>query len=94
MLQGDTLEPMTYLRTDENQVYVCLVVGPRPKLHGAVLVVEGEVGDVHGAGGLEDGWWNPGDGAVKLQQGLGLVLHQEIPHSTGREQEVDTCMRS
>ena len=56
-------------------------MGPGAELQGAVLVVEGEVGDVHGAGGLEDGRRNPGDGAIELQQGLGLIFHQEITHS-------------
>ena len=59
-------------------------MGPGAELEGAVLVVEGEVGDVHGARGLEDGRRYPGDCAVKLQQGLGLILHQEIPHSAAK----------
>ena len=59
-----------------------LGVGPGAELHGAVLVVEGEVGDVHGAGGFKDGRGHPSDGAVILQQGFGLVLHQEVTDST------------
>lgn len=67
--------PNTDLGPDEYQVNLGFVVSPGTKLHGAVLIVEGEVGDVHGAGGLEDGWRNPGDSAIKLQQSLGLIFH-------------------
>ena len=35
-------------------MYLVSVVGPAPELHLAVLVVEGEPGDVDLAGGLED----------------------------------------
>ena len=35
------------------QFYLEAVVGPAAELHLAVLVVEGEPGDVDGAGGLE-----------------------------------------
>ena len=38
----------------EHEVDLEPVVGPTPELHLAVLVVEGEPGDVYGAGGLED----------------------------------------
>ena len=37
----------------EHEVHLEPVVGPAPELHGAVLVVEGEPGDVDGTGGLE-----------------------------------------
>ena len=51
------------------------------------MVVEGEVGDVHGAGGLKDGRGNPGDCTVKLQQSFGLIFNQEVSHSTEVERE-------
>lgn len=75
-------EENTDLGTDEDQVNLGFVVGPGPKLHGAVLIVKGEIGDVHGAGGLEDSRRNPGDGTIELEQSLGLVLDQEVPHGT------------
>jgi hypothetical protein len=44
------LHSPTYL----NRAHLAPVVGPAAKLHLAVLVVEGEPGDVDLAGGLED----------------------------------------
>lgn len=73
------------LWSNEHQVYLGFVVGPGAKLHGAVLVVKGEVGDVHGAGGFENSRRDPGDRAIKLQQSLGLVFHQEVTYSAARE---------
>lgn len=73
----------TDLGPDKYQVNLGFVICPGAKLHGAVLIVEGEVGDVHGAGRFENGWRNPGDGTVELQQSLGFVLDQEISYSTG-----------
>lgn len=65
----------TDLRPDKYQVNLGFVISPGAKLHGAVLIVEGEIGDVHGAGGFKNCWGNPGDGAIKLQESLGLILH-------------------
>ena len=78
----------TDLRPNKYQVNLGFVISPGAKLHGAVLIVEGEVGDVHGTGGFENGWRNPGDGAIKLQQSLGLVFHKEVPNSTVRDAKV------
>jgi len=63
---------------DEHQVDLGLVVGPRAELHGAVLVVEGEVGDVDLARALEDGRRDPGDVAVVAEVGLGFVVDLEV----------------
>ena len=57
-------------------------VGPGAELHGAVLVVEGEVGDVDLAGALEDGRRDPGHLAVVAEQSFCLIIHLEVPHST------------
>lgn len=75
----------TDLGSNKYKVNLGFVIGPRAKLHGAVLVVKGEVGDVHRAGGLEYRWRNPRDGAIKFKQSLGLILHQEITYSTANE---------
>lgn len=72
----------TDLRPNKNQVNLGFVISPRTELHGAVLIVEGEVGDVHGARGFENGWRDPSDGTIKLKQSLGLIFHQEITYST------------
>ena len=49
------------------------VVGPAAKLHGAVLVVEGEPGDVDGAGGEEDAGGDVGAEAVGGDHHIGWV---------------------
>lgn len=49
---------------DQHQVDLGFVVGPRAELHGAVLIVEREEGDVDLAGALEDGRRDPGDVSV------------------------------
>ena len=71
----------TNLGPNKYQVNLGFVISPRSKLHGAVLVVKGEVGDVHGARGFENGRRNPGNGTVKFQQSFGLILHKEINYS-------------
>jgi hypothetical protein len=65
----------------EYQIFICLrrkdifdvaahlspVVGPAAELHLAVLVVEGEPGDVDLAGGLEDAGWYVGAATLTRQ---------------------------
>ncbi len=63
---------------DEHQVDFGFVVGPRAELHGAVLVVEGEEGDVDLAGALEDGRRDPGDVSVVAKKSFRFVVHLEI----------------
>lgn len=82
------------LGANEHQIDLGLVVGPRSKLHGAILVVKGEIRDVHGAGGLEYGWGEPGDGAVILQQGLRLVIHQKVTYGTWRKHLNATSLKA
>lgn len=75
---------------NQHQIYLGFVVCPGTKLHRAVLVIKGEVGDVHWAGGLEDGWRNPGYGAIILQQSFGLVFYQEVTYSTKATRRLKT----
>lgn len=65
----------TDLGPNKYQVNLGFVIGPGSKLHGTVLIVKGEVCDIHRAGRFENGWRNPCDGTIKLQQSLGLILH-------------------
>ena len=44
-------------------------MGPGTKPHVTVLVVKGEVGHIHGAGGLEDLVRHPVDAAVMVDHG-------------------------
>ena len=68
---------------DQDHVHHVAVVRPGAELHGAVLPVEREEGDVHGAGWLVAGRRRPGDGAVELDNGLGHQGAFEAPVSTG-----------
>ena len=67
---------------DQDQVDFCLVVGPGTKLHGAVLVIEWEVGHIDFARALKDGRGDPSHFPRVLEQSFGLVVHLEIPDST------------
>lgn len=78
----------TDLGPNKYQVNLCFVISPGAKLHGAVLIVKREVGDVHGTGRFENSWRNPGDGTIKLQKSFGLVLHKKITYSAA----CDVCM--
>lgn len=51
--------------------YLGAVVSPGPKLHGTVLQVKREEGDVDGAGRLIIGWRRPRYGSVVLDDSLG-----------------------
>lgn len=67
---------------NQHKIDLCLVVRPGAELHGAVLVVEGEVGHVYLAGALEYGWWDPGNIAIEAKQGLCFVINLEISNCT------------
>jgi hypothetical protein len=71
---------------DQDQVDFCLVVGPGAKLHGAVLVVEWEVGHVDFARALKDGRRHPSHFPCVFEQGFGLVIDLEISNSTATTQ--------
>ncbi len=60
-----------YLVVYQNQVHHVAIVCPGAKLHGAVLAVEGEEGDVHGAGRFVTSRWRPGDGTIEPDNGFG-----------------------
>ena len=62
--------------------YLEPVIGPAPELHVAVLIVEGEPGDVYLASGLEDAGGDVGAAA--------LVRH----HHVGRECPVKLLVRA
>ena len=53
--------------------YLEPVVRPAPELHLAVLVVEGEPGDVDGAGGLEDAGRDVGAEALVGHHHVGRI---------------------
>ena len=65
-----------------HQVDLGLVVRPGAKLHLAVLLVEGEEGDVDAAGALVDGGRCPVQQARGEEVGLGHVRHHELPICT------------
>lgn len=77
---------------NQHQVYLGLVVGPGAKLHGAVLVVEGEVCDVDLAGALEYGRRDPSNIAIEAEQSLGFVINLEISHCTVKTDSWEDCM--
>lgn len=66
------------------QVDLGTIVRPGPELHLAALMVEGEEGDVDGAGGLVDGRGHPADLAGVEQLGLGHVGDGELSVSAER----------
>ena len=76
------------------------VIRPPAKLHVAVLVVEGEPGDVDLAGGLEDAWRDllavagavhdnvGGEGGVKVLVSAVVEKNVWLPHRDGRNSQV------
>lgn len=59
-----------------------------PELEGAVLPVEGEIGDRDGAGGAEDGRWQPVHKAVVVDKhvaGVGDLEGAIIAGEQGQE---------
>ncbi len=60
-----------YVCVHQGQVHHSAIVCPRPKLHRAVLSVEGEKGDIHVTGGFIAGRRGPGDGTIKPYNGFG-----------------------
>lgn len=55
------------------------------KDHGAVLPVEGEIGDVDGAGAAVDGGGQPVDAAVRGHQHIGVEGDFKCPVDAGGE---------
>ena len=60
------------------------VIGPRPKLELARLLVERKVRDVDGAGASVDGRGDPEDRPVRGHDGQGLPLLPQALVRTGR----------
>lgn len=59
-------------RSPSKSQYLIAVVGPGTKGQVTFLAVEGEVGDVHHAGALGDGWSVPGDLSIVAQFHVGV----------------------
>lgn len=74
----------------EDEVHLCVVVRPGAKLERAVLLIEGKVLHLDGAGGLVDGWGKPedvarvGDHSVAVEgnfiHSVGTVICLEVGH--------------
>ncbi len=69
--------------------HLAAVVGPAAKFHLAVLVVEGEPGDVDLAGGLEDAGWDVGAAPLARQHHVRRVRAVEGLVRTDRERKKD-----
>ena len=76
----------------EHEVDLEPVVGPAPELHLAVLVVEGEPGDVDGAARLEYPGWDVGAQPGARHHHVGLVGRVEA--LTGAEIEFSVSQTS
>ncbi|KAK0149865.1 hypothetical protein N1851_009389 [Merluccius polli] len=76
---------LVHLVGHADQVDLGAVVRPRAELHLAVLLVEGEEGDVDAAGRLVDGRRRPFDVAVVEQVRLGEVRHRKVSVGAGEE---------
>jgi len=66
----------------EDQVHHVAIICPGAKLHGAVLAVKREEGDVHRAGGFVTGGRRPSDDTIELDDGFGHQGAFEPPVST------------
>ena len=77
-----------------HQVDLGLVIRPGAELHLAVLLVEGEEGDVNAAGALVDGGRYPVHGARGEEVGLGHVGHHELPICTAERRGVGGTLRT
>lgn len=75
----------------QDQVHHVSIVSPWAELHGAVLSIEGEEGDIHGAGGLVAGWRGPCYGSVPAHDGFG---HQGTLKSTISTEKAETALRT
>lgn len=69
------------------QVDLSAVVRPGSELHLAALLVEGEEGDVDGAGGLVDGRGHPADTTGVKQVGFGHVGDGKLSICTGKRKK-------
>lgn len=62
---------LTSYLTWNGKRYLGAIIGPGTKLHGTILQVKREEGDVDGAGRLVIGWRRPRYGSVILDDSLG-----------------------
>lgn len=53
-------------------VHLIAIVGPGTKGQVALLVIKGEVGDIHHTGAFGDGWCIPGDQPIIPQDHIGV----------------------
>ena len=53
-------------------VHLIAIVGPGAKGQVALLIIKGEVGDVHHTGAFGDGWCIPGDQPIIPQDHIGV----------------------
>lgn len=72
------------------QVDLGLVVGPGAELHLAVLLVEGEEGDVDAAGAFIDSRGHPFNSPVVEEVSLGQVGDCKVTVSTGNRWKIKT----
>src|SRR6218665_40163 len=72
--QGDPFLTLVPLEDD-----LVPVEGPRAELHLALLLIEGEVLDVDGAGALVNGWRNPENVSVLVDDDVWLIRHFVLP---------------
>jgi len=70
------------------QVDLGLVVRPGAKFHFAVLLIEGEEGDVDAAGALVNGRRDPADFTRVEEVGFGHVGHGELSISAGKNRDL------
>ena len=70
------------------QVDLCTVVRPGAELHLAALLVEGEEGDIDGAGGLVDGRGHPADQTGVKEMGLRHVGDCKLSICTGKRNKI------
>lgn len=73
LVAADVVVELKVRPVQELQVQLGTIVSPRTKLEVAGLHVEGEVRDVDGARGLEDGLWDPHHPAVMRHHTLSVA---------------------
>lgn len=75
------------------QVNLGFVISPGAKFHFAVLLIEGEEGDVDAAGALVNGWRDPADFARVEQVSFCHMCHSKFTISTGGEEDEQTIWK-
>jgi len=66
----------------QGQRHLVSIKGPRSELHDAGLLIEGEVGNIDGAGALVNGRRNPENLSRWIDQHVGLVAHLVVAIGT------------